>query len=89
MIKKILLYDFRLFTLGVSNTIVSNSCGIAALCGIWTTISVPLEISALLRYAGDTFFKGGGLELSHFHEKIQTHFLAPTGELYELLCHRR
>ena len=36
--------------------IVSNSCGIDALCVIWTTIPVPLEISALLRYAGDTFF---------------------------------
>ena len=52
-------------------SIVSNSCGIAALCGIWTTISVPLEISALLRYAGNTFFMGGGGGLGLFMKKIK------------------
>ena len=54
---------------------MSNSCGIAALCGIWTTISVPLEISALLRYAGDTFLWGGAgagdWDLAIFMKKIK------------------
>ena len=45
---------------------------IGADCGVngvnWTVIFDPVEISAILRYAGDTFLGGGGLELSNFHE---------------------